>query len=432
MIAQVIALTLVSLSPPAVSLDEAERMAVAHSTEVRAARDSLKSAWARAGVISAKSHPQVGIAASAERFDDKTSVGLAGTSFEVLGDHTEEADLQIIQVIDVGNLLGTAHAQARIAATAAEFAVRSRISDQILGTKIAYMNVLRAAQGVKVAQATLDAYREQLKTATALWKQGIGQRIDVYRATSQVANAEKDLVQRSNDLNMARSVLNDQIGLPLGTATQLAEIPASEYQAGNEAVEALSSAALKHRSEAKSAALGVAAAQKGIRLARASNDPTVALAVSCAYFPTTSFSYPRQSIGTLSLTVNIPIYDGGEARAKSDDAAATLDTAKAQEEQVRRAISLQVQNALNGVESARKSVLAAEASLQAAIEARALAQQRFENQVGLYLEVTDAQAALSAAQAGRVNATYDLRIAEAQLERAIGDLTVPAQESRKP
>jgi outer membrane protein TolC len=320
-----------------------------------------------------------------------------------------------------------------MAALAQEYAVRSRISDQILATKIAFVNALRAGEGVRVAQSTLDAYREQLRITTELWKQGTGQRIDVYRATSQVANAEKDLVERQNDLDMARSVLNDEIGVPLDSNMSLEDVRESISKDGrrdSDRSETLIELAKRQRSESKSAALGVIAAQKGIKLARSSSDPTVLLALSGSYFPTTSFTYPRQSVGVLTLSVNIPIFDGGEARARVEEARATLDTVKTQEQQVQRAIALQVQNAWDGVLSARKSLQAAITSLTAAISARNLAGQRFENQVGLYLEVTDSQAALSAAQASQINAAYDLLIADAQLQRATGDLTLSAQENR--
>jgi outer membrane protein TolC len=41
--------------------------------------------------------------------------------------------------------------------------------------------------------------------------------------------------------------------------------------------------------------------------------------------------------------------------------------------------------------------------------------------VGLYIEVTDAQSALTAAQAAKVQATYDLLTARAQLAHALND-----------
>lgn len=423
-----LAYALIAIPQAPVSLEEAERIAVAHSTDVRVAQNSLKSAWARAGQVASKTRPQLGLSGSASRFDDKTTVSLGGASIQMMSDHTEDVALQLVQVLDVTNQIGTAYAQAKLGALAEEYSVKAHISDQILNTKTTYLNVLRAAQGVKVAESSLEAYRQQLKTTTALYKQGVGQKIDVHRATSQVATAEKDLVQRQNDLNMARSTLNDQLGLPLDSDTQLIDPPHTDLP--NMTVrDSLFALASDRRAEMKSASLGVKAAEKGIKLARSTTDPTVTLALAGNYYPTTSFSSPRQSTGTLTLSVNIPIYDGGEARARVEDARASLDTAKAQEQQVKRAVFLQVQNAALDVESARKTLSATESALKAAVAARDLASQRYEGQVGLYLEVTDSQAALSAAQAARVNAAYDLMIAEARLERALGDLPVPTQST---
>ncbi len=64
-------------------------------------------------------------------------------------------------------------------------------------------------------------------------------------------------------------------------------------------------------------------------------------------------------------------------------------------------------------------------ALTAATAARKLAQQRFESQVGLYIEVTDAQSELTAAQAAQVEATYDLLTAKARLARSLSRPLVP-------
>lgn len=433
MIAGLIAASISIGGTPDLTIRQAERLAVQHSTEIRSARDALKSAWALAGRVEAKTRPQIGLSGTASRFDDRTAVPFGGTEFEMLGNHNEELSLQLVQVLDLSNQLGTAHAQARLAAMSDSFALLATISDQILTTDVAFINVLRAKQGVGVAEATLTAYREQLRTVTELWEQGVGQRIDVHRATSQVASAEKDLVERQNDLALARSVLNDQLGYPLSEDVALNEAGFAPEGAPNTAgeFEALATYAGKHRSECKAATLAVVAATKGIKLARSDYEPTFYVALTGNYYPTTSFSYPRQSVGALTLGVSIPIFDGGEARARAQEARATVDSAKAQQDHVQRLIALQVQQALLNLHSARRALEAAAAALQSATAAKSLALQRFQNQVGIYLEVTDAQAALAGAQASQIAAKYDVEIARAQLARAIGDLEVPATEESK-
>ncbi len=80
-----------------------------------------------------------------------------------------------------------------------------------------------------------------------------------------------------------------------------------------------------------------------------------------------------------------------------------------------------MQNAAIDVETARKRVTAAKVSVASATAARDLAHQRYEAQVSLYLEVTDAQSALTSAQAALVDANYDLLTAQARLSRALGE-----------
>jgi outer membrane protein TolC len=165
----------------------------------------------------------------------------------------------------------------------------------------------------------------------------------------------------------------------------------------------------------------VGAAEKGIKIARASNGPSASLTLSGTHYPTTSFQSPRENVGVLTLSVSIPVFDGGLNRERVNEARSIVSAAKEREIQTRREIALEVQKADLDVESARKSLDASKVALKSAELARKLAQQRYEAQVALYLEVTDAQSALAAAQASVVDATYDLLTAQARLSRALSE-----------
>ena len=183
--------------------------------------------------------------------------------------------------------------------------------------------------------------------------------------------------------------------------------------------------ALDRRPEALAASMEVLAAQKGVSIARTGNSLGAFISVSGTRYPTTSFALPRQEVGALTFGVSIPIFDGGLTRERVKEAKAGVEGAKARQEQTRRGIALEVQNAALDVETQRKRLDAATVALTAATAARKLAQQRFESQVGLYIEVTDAQSELTAAQAAQVEATYDLLTAKAQLARALSLSLVP-------
>ena len=411
-----------------ITLADAIRDSIAHSTQIKEAQANYLVARARTGQNASRQLPQLGFSVNASQFDDRTTVTLPGstTPFELAPNNQEALTIAITQDLDVSGQLGLIVSQARLNARSAEYEVQAVSADQKLATTLAYYAVLRAEQNVLVAQADLEAYKQQQTTTTRLYTGGVGQRIDVYRADSQVAEAESEVVRRQNELNSARSTLNDTLGRPLDQPLKLVDPTLSgQVDLGDGATEStrpqLIAKALTRRPEALEATVEVLAANKGIQVAQRSSSPGLSLSLSGTHNPTTSFEAPREDVGTLTLSLSIPIFDGGFAREKVNEARSLVNSAKAREDRIRRDIALQVQNAALDVETARKREIAARAELEAAIAARKLAQQRFESQVGLYIEVTDAQSALTAAQAAKVQATYDLLTARAQLAHALND-----------
>lgn len=390
-----------------------------HSAEVRVAQDNLKAARARIGQQNARRRPQISLAGTATRFDDTSSLEFGGQRIEVVPDHLETLTLQLDQIIDLTNQVGSAVSQAKLFALASEYDLEATESDATLAGTAAYYDLLRAEQSIRVAQAALDAYREQLKTNRRLFEGGVGQKIDVLRAESQVADAERELVRRQNERSAARSRLNDLIGRPLDQPTAVAETTGTSSATNLDRPELIRQA-LERRAEVLASATEIRAAEKGIKLARASTDPKLSVGLAGNYYPTTSFQYVRQSTAAITLGLTIPIYEGGLAREKVREAQASVDAARARGDRIRRDIALQVQNAALDVETARKRLDAANVAVASATAARDLAQQRYESQVAPYLEVTDAQAALTQAQAAGVDAAYDLLTAQARLSRAIG------------
>jgi outer membrane protein len=409
-------------STPVLSLDEAIHAAEMNSDSVKIARSDYDAARARTDENQARRRFQVGFQASASQFDDRTTVSFPGSNkpFQLAPNNQEQLELVISQDLDVSGQLGMSASQTKLQAMAAEYRLKSATEDQDLTTTVAYYAVLRAEQNIRVAQASLDAYREQSKIADRLYDGGVGQKIDTLRAESQVAEAERELVLRQNEYAAARSALNDQVRRPLDAPMTLVQ-PAEDRDPNGETEDraALIAQALDRRPEALGAKMSLLAAKKGVRIAQTGNAPSVIVSLSGSRYPTTSFSLPRQNVAALTLGVSLPVFDGGLTRARVHEARAGVDSASASQEQTLRDIALQVQNAALDVQSERKRLDAARVALTAATAARKLAQQRFESQVGLYSEVTDAQSELTAAQAAQVDATYDLLTARARLSRAL-------------
>ncbi|AIE84410.1 TolC family protein [Fimbriimonas ginsengisoli] len=416
--------------PTPLTLDQAIRAAEQYSTAVKNAQSEYDAAKARLGQDQSRRRPQLSFRASATRFDDRTTISFPGSKseFELAPNNQEELSLVLSQDLDISKQLGMIASQAKLRSLAAAYRLRSTVEDQDLNTTTVYYAVLRAEQNVRVANASLSAYREQASVAERLYKGGVGQKIDTLRAESQVAEAERELVRRQNELDSARSALNDQLNRPLDAPLALVDPGQSDQKEnalGPDERAALIAQALDKRPEALAASIDLQAAEKGVSIAKTGNAPSVIFSLSGNRYPTTSFVSPRQNVVALTLGLSFPISDGGLTREQVHEARAGVDAAKARQEQTRRSISLEVQNAALDVETERKRLDAANVALTAATAARKLAQQRFESQVGLYSEVTDAQSELTAAQAAQVQATYDLLTAKARLSRAVSRPLIP-------
>jgi outer membrane protein len=409
-----------------------------NSNELRIAQESLNAARARIGEQLSRGRPQVNFEGTAFRYDDKTELAFGQSSIEALKDHLENLALQISQPVDINGSIRAGIARERLNALATEFDLGTQTNARILDAKVAYYTLLRQVHAVEVAEANLTAAQNQGRVTKLQVDAGVGQPIDAYRSATQIAEAERQVTRARNARDIARSELNDRLGRPLEAPLELKEVasasvgtnsagptdaepvvaPLSEDQKAE-----LTKTALNQRPDLRAATVLLKATQYGIKIARSGNQPSFRIGLGGNYYPTFSFQTPRQATATLSLTLSIPIYDGGLTQARVAEAKAQSGTANARLDQVQRNVRLDVERSILEVENARRSLTAANASLKQALAARRLAQSRYENGVGLYLEITDTQAALVTAQTAQVNAVYDLLVAQAQLEYATGTPT---------
>jgi outer membrane protein len=161
--------------------------------------------------------------------------------------------------------------------------------------------------------------------------------------------------------------------------------------------------------------------ETGIKLARAGLEPGFTLSAAGNYFPTTSFQTPRQRTAGITASITIPLYDGGATRERVTEARTRVENAQANLESSKTDAALLVRQSYLNLLTAARQINAANAALSQAVAARQLAQVRYQGQVGLFLEVTDAQNALVRAQNSQVDAVYDYLIARARFENATGE-----------
>jgi outer membrane protein TolC len=126
--------------------------------------------------------------------------------------------------------------------------------------------------------------------------------------------------------------------------------------------------------------------------------------------------------GTWSLSVNasIPIFEGLVTKYNVQQAKANLRATQSNAEVLRQDINKQVEQNYLNVKAAIEKIRATEKGQEAARENWELAQGRYKAGVGSIIEVTDARVKFFSAELSYIRSVYDFKVAEAQLEKAVG------------
>jgi outer membrane protein len=168
------------------------------------------------------------------------------------------------------------------------------------------------------------------------------------------------------------------------------------------------------------------AARQAIQVASARRWPTVSLTASygTGYSSAAGYTFAdqinRQLNGSIGLSISMPLFDGGEANRATELAQIAVREAELGVEELRQQVAVDVSRVLLDRAAALESLRASEAEVQAANLALEYTSIRYEAGVATLLEVTQAQASLTAASTGLINARYNLAFQVELLEYYLG------------
>jgi outer membrane protein TolC len=282
-----------------------------------------------------------------------------------------------------------------------------------------------------------------VRQARGFYEVGTRARIDVVRAESNLYTAQADLIATQNAVKVAWVILKKAMGLrelperPLVEEAIMTTIPYTLDQAKD--------IAYATRPELKSFEALRKAQDQNIAVARRGHLPDLIFDASYGRKQgsdevqkltkddpnssdpkdTISFNrhlntFPLQPSWSVTLSLVIPIFDGFRTTNRVQEALHNYYVIKAQEEQQRQQVALDVEQSYLRLVELQERIKANEAAAKAAKENLDLATGRYQVGVGSIIEVTDAQTLYTDAQTTYVRALYDYKIADAQLIRAIG------------
>lgn len=318
--------------------------------------------------------------------------------------------------------LRQAEAQAQLAA--AQLAVRRYELLERLGQ--AYLQRLYAEQGLSAFAAQLSAAREQWRLATRRLELGEGTQQELAQASSDLALAEVQLTEASNQVAAASFVLAQLGGpaLPKPAADPLAQ-PLPELLPSN--VDAWQERAAADSPVLAARRQAIEVSRAGVDRAGSGHAPRVDLVASLADSRNESVSTINQSTRqrTVGVQLTLPLYAGGGVDASVAQAVAELDRTQAQLEAEMQDVQADVQRLFltAQVGSARlRALRLARESSQLQLRAARMA---LERGLGTQAEVLRADNKLSESGRDLFKAHYDQLLVLLRLHARAG---VPAPD----
>ncbi len=414
------------------SLTDCMNLALQQNASILKAKNDLEASHGVVVQTRAVALPQLTATGQFKDTDPNAIENFPGT---VVPDKNWNAGVQIVQTIYEGGKLVAALRAAGATKQQALAQFQTVVADTLLDTRIAYYDVLLAAQEITVHEASVNLLQKELEDQQHRYDAGTVPKFNLLRADVAVANERPNLIQARNNYRIAKNNLSNLLGynlpreiwedVPLNLTDALEAAP---YEIKlPDAIEQ----ALEKRTELVALRKTEELQKLNIVNAKSGYKPTVQLFAGYDWYnsqfidPTDlGYSIHGWNAGA-QLSWNI--FDGLLTHGKVVQAEALYEKSKTDLTDQSRQIELQVRTAYSDFIEARE-VLESQKTVQAeAEEALNEARARADAGTGTQLDVLDAETSLTQARTTQIQALHDYETARARLERAIGaDMTQPA------
>ena len=300
------------------------------------------------------------------------------------------------------------------------FASRENLkaSDQsvLLSAATAYLDVRRDQKFLALAQNDVAVIEQQVKAMQDRFAVGAVTRTDVALVQARLAATKTSLAASSGRLALSKEIFRAVVGVEpinLQAVPSLPKLPNSLSEA--------ESIAMREHPAILAARFVEKAAGFDIARARAASFGTVTLGAGVEYSNIASLEKTQASV---SLSGQIPIYNGGTLSSSIRSAAQILESSKASTQNVMRQIRQSTASSWANIRVGRASITAA--NLQ--IEASQIAYDAVKEETRLgsrtTLDLLDAEQDLLSARSSLASAQRDEYVAALNLLSSMGLLTV--------
>ncbi|MBQ4006587.1 MAG: TolC family protein, partial [Muribaculaceae bacterium] len=255
---------------------------------------------------------------------------------------------------------------------------------------------------------------------------GVATKGDGLSVSVRVNEAEMALTQVSDGVALSKMLLCQLCGLPVNEDITLAD-EASENLGDNLPLlaGAQTDVAMANRPELKVLQNTVQLSEQSTKVVRAANLPQVLVTGGYALSNPNTFNGFEKKFGgfwNIGVLVRIPIWNWGDVRHKVNATKTATMIANMELDEARELIELQVNQSNFKVKEAQKKLMMAQSNVVNANENLRMANLAFKEGTASVTTVMEAQTAWQQAQTQRIDAEIGVKLAQVELQKAMGTL----------
>ena len=288
----------------------------------------------------------------------------------------------------------------------------------------AYWTLFKANEFKKVVDENVEQMRVHQKDAENLMAQGMATMNDVLKVQVQLSEALVRQIDARNAVLLSMIGLNNTIGLPMSTEIVITS-PIDPTTKELPGIDGLVKKAVADRAEISAMRARVQASEAGVTLAQSGWYPQIALVGNYTYSNPNQRIFPQMQQFSdswdVSLSLSFDLWNWGTTAYQTDQAQSQRAQAYDAMGQLKDGITLEVtQNYLYQKQSIERIAVARQGVRQAEENYR-ITDEKFKKGLALNSDLLDAEVALLQARINQTQSLVDYELAEARLEKAIGD-----------
>ena len=269
---------------------------------------------------------------------------------------------------------------------------------------------------MKVYQKAIEQRSEQLHAAKVKASANLTPQIDVLTAQAALARANTDLLEVSDERDIARVALNNIMAIDRNAPDyELADVLTYQTVSGN--IESFFSNAIASRPDLRALEAEARAAGAQVKQARSDYFPS---AGATASYSTMGTGLPAANNFDAGIVITWPIFNGFATTHQVQEAKATQNAIRYAIEDLEQRVWLDVKSAYLQLQTSVERIHQAEATLAASSGQLELADKRYNAGLGNIIELTDAERFYIQDDAAYVDALYAYSVAKATLDRVTG------------